>query len=262
VAYWPELIERAAAAYNARDADAFAALCTPDAEILSMIAIAQGGEPFRGSAGIRSWFREMEEAFESVFIEAERVYDLGDLAIIDAHLRNRGRASGAEVEIRLAQALWGRDRAIARVSLHDERDAAARALGFDSLNVALTMRHHQAWKAGDFEGTIAMMDPDLEWDTREGMPDGSAARGIDAAVAFTRSFVGTWRDLSVEPLEYTGAGPYVLVRCRTEGRGRASGVHVVNEVFQLWTFDDARIVRFALFDDEAAARAAAGLSSP
>lgn len=260
--WWLDLVERGVAAYNSRDAEAFAAICTPDAELSPLVVQAEGGEPYRGDAGVRRWFEEIEAAFESVHIEAERVHDLGEALVMEVRLRNRGRASGAEIALDLVQAVTLRDRAVARLSIHRDRDVAARALGFPSLNVALVMRHHQAWLAHDYEGAVAMMDPDLEWDTRQGFPDGAADRGIEAATAFTRRWFETWEDWRFEPLEYLDAGSEVLVRCRLEGRGKASGARVVSEVVQLWSFDDnARAVCFRAFQDEAAARTAAGLPS-
>ncbi len=95
--WWSDLVERGVAAYNSRDAEAFAAICTPDAELSPLVVQAEGGEPYRGDAGVRRWFEEIEAAFESVHIEVERVHDLGEVLVIEAQLRNRGRASGVEI---------------------------------------------------------------------------------------------------------------------------------------------------------------------
>jgi hypothetical protein len=54
-----ELVYRAADAFNRRDFDAFLALCDPDIEVSSIIAQLEGGGPFRGHEGVRSWCGEL-----------------------------------------------------------------------------------------------------------------------------------------------------------------------------------------------------------
>lgn len=259
VSRWSELLERGLAAYNALDADAFGAVCTADVELVPLIVAVEGGDPFSGPEGIRAWFRELRETFQSIHTDAERVHDLGDAAVVDMHVRNRGLASGAEVDIRLAAALRTRSGALCWFSVHEDRDAAARTLGFPSLNMALVMHHHEAWLARDYEGAVAMMDPDIEWDTRAAFPDGELGRGIAAAGAMTRRWWEEWEEWKFEPQEYVESDAHVLVRCRFAGRGKRSGVQVEDDFFQVFAFDDVHAVRLAFFQDESQARAAAGL---
>lgn len=257
---WAELAERGVAAYDALDAEAFAALCTDDVEVVPLIGAVEGGEPYRGAAGIAVWFRELAAAFASIETVVERVHDLGDAGVVELRGRNRGRASGAEIDTRTFGAMrrWGE--ALCWFSSHPDRDAAARALGFPSLNVALVMRHHQAWLGRDYEGAVAMMAPDMEFDASAFTPDGAPGRGVAAAAAMTRRWWEDWEQWRFEPQEYVGAGDRVLVRTHFAGRGKRSGVYLEHDFFEVLTFDDARVVRFEMIRDEAQARTAAGLS--
>src|SRR5512132_3361010 len=42
---------------NRRDLDAFVALCDPDVEFFSRLAELEGGGPYRGHGGMRSWWQ-------------------------------------------------------------------------------------------------------------------------------------------------------------------------------------------------------------
>lgn len=176
-----------------------------------MIVEVEGGEPYRGAEGIVTWFRELDAAFASIHTEVERVHDIGDAGVVELRGQNRGRAGGAEIGTRTFGAMRRRGDALCWFSSHTDHDAVARALGFPSLNVALVMQHHQAWLARDYKGAVAMMDPEIEWDTRGGMPDGAVDRGIAAAAATTRRWWREWEewrfDRALPAPSGRGAGP-------------------------------------------------------
>jgi hypothetical protein len=46
-------------AFNRRDLDAFLSLCDPDVEFISYLARVEGGEPYRGYDGVRSWWERL-----------------------------------------------------------------------------------------------------------------------------------------------------------------------------------------------------------
>jgi ketosteroid isomerase-like protein len=63
-----------------------------------------GGEPvyYAGASGIREFFRDVAESWESFRFEATDLRDLGDRVLVLAHVRGRGRVSGVEVDDRWA----------------------------------------------------------------------------------------------------------------------------------------------------------------
>jgi ketosteroid isomerase-like protein len=74
-----------------------------------------------------------------------------------------------------------------------------------------------------------------------------------------RKWAGAWDDYRVEAEELTDLGDQVLARTRHRGRGKGSGVEVQQQIFQLLTLRDGKVVRMRMYYDEAEALEAAGL---
>jgi ketosteroid isomerase-like protein len=91
-----ELVRRQVDAYNARDIDAFIALCDPGIEFHAAWT-AVGPVTYHGHDGLRVWHRELEAAWDEIRVEPDAFFDLGDQVLTFAVLRGRGRQSGAEV---------------------------------------------------------------------------------------------------------------------------------------------------------------------
>jgi ketosteroid isomerase-like protein len=89
------LLGRRVDAYNARDIEAFIAHCDPDIQFHAAWSAA-GPTVYHGHDGLRSWHRELEDAWEEIRAEPEAFFDLGDKTLMFAVLHGRGRRSGAE----------------------------------------------------------------------------------------------------------------------------------------------------------------------
>jgi ketosteroid isomerase-like protein len=90
---------RAIEAFNARDIDAYIALCDQLVEVHSTFA-AVGGVAYRGHDGIRSWWRDLEDAWGGeIRIEPESYFDFGEQILAFYVLHGRGRQSGVEVAV-------------------------------------------------------------------------------------------------------------------------------------------------------------------
>ena len=83
------------------DPDAMIAASTEDFE---MHLIGVTGEPvhYAGASGIRDFFRDVAQSWESFRFEGTDFHDLGDRVLVLGDVSGRGRASGAEVDDR-----WG-----------------------------------------------------------------------------------------------------------------------------------------------------------
>lgn len=57
---------------------------------------------YGGASGIREWFRDVAQSWESFRFEATDIRDLGDRVLVLADVRARGRSSGVEIEDRWA----------------------------------------------------------------------------------------------------------------------------------------------------------------
>jgi ketosteroid isomerase-like protein len=83
------------------DPGAMIATTHPDFE---MHLVGVGGEPvyYVGPSGIREFFHDVAQSWESFRFEATDLRDLGDRVLVLGHVRGRGRVSGVEVDAR-----WG-----------------------------------------------------------------------------------------------------------------------------------------------------------
>ena len=93
-----ELVYQTADAMNRRDLDAFLALADSDLEFHSRLVELEGGEPYRGHDGIRSWWEDVLRVFPDFSTEIEEVRDLGDVTVTRVRLRGHGMESDAPWE--------------------------------------------------------------------------------------------------------------------------------------------------------------------
>ena len=81
-------------AFNRRDMDTLLALADPDIELISRLAEMEGGGPYRGHDGVRSWLESLLDVSPDFSAELEEVRDLGEVTL--ARVRNRGRGLGSD----------------------------------------------------------------------------------------------------------------------------------------------------------------------
>lgn len=124
-----ELTRRVIKAFNARDIEAFIEYFDPGIEYHSALA-AVGGAVYHGHAGLRTYHRDLEDAWgDEIRAEVEAYFDLGDqtLAFITNH--GRGRHSGVEVTMPIATVSRWRDGLMVYFKGYAHRDDVLRDLG-------------------------------------------------------------------------------------------------------------------------------------
>jgi ketosteroid isomerase-like protein len=120
---------QAAAAVNALDVDAFAALADPGVEGASSVT-GPFGTIYRGHEGICTYFRDLEDAFQDGFrIEPEALFDLGEHTLAFYLLHGRGGQSGAQVSMRVAVVTRWRNGLMIYFRGYSHRAEALRDLG-------------------------------------------------------------------------------------------------------------------------------------
>jgi ketosteroid isomerase-like protein len=124
-----EILRRLTDAYNARDIETFIAYCDPGIELSAALAAAVGAV-YHGHDGVRSWHRDLEEAWgDDIRVEVEAYFDLGEHTLSFLTLHGRGRHSGAEVAMPLAQVARWRDGLMIYFNAYTQRQEALRDLG-------------------------------------------------------------------------------------------------------------------------------------
>jgi len=125
-----QTVERAIAAINARDIDAYLACCTENVELLTPLA-AVGGE-YLGPDGIRRFFTDIEDVGPDFRIEVQRVQAAGDSNVIvfmrtSATGRTSGIVNGTE-STNVYDFIEGK---ISRIRIFLDRDEALKAVGLE-----------------------------------------------------------------------------------------------------------------------------------
>jgi ketosteroid isomerase-like protein len=103
-----EIVRRGYELYAAGDLDGVAALFSADAELAGAGGLGVAGTAAGTRYGPEGFLRATEEAveaFEDYRTEAEDFIDAGAAVVVPVVITGRGRASGANMEMRLAH-LW------------------------------------------------------------------------------------------------------------------------------------------------------------
>ena len=124
-----ELVERAVAAVNARDIDAYLACCTEDIELWTPMAELVG--VYEGPEGIRRFFADVGDTAPDLHLELARVEPIGeDRAVAFIQGRATGRASGIDFASPASTNVYDlADGKIRRVRIFFDREKALEAVG-------------------------------------------------------------------------------------------------------------------------------------
>ena len=126
-----EAFQRAVAAYNRGDIDAFLEEIDPDVEWHPLLQGMLSGEAatYRGHDGVRELFRDLNEGFTDQEVEPSEITDLGGVLVAIGRIRGRGKESGAEAESPINWVVDFRDSRAVRVREYLDPKAALEAAG-------------------------------------------------------------------------------------------------------------------------------------
>jgi ketosteroid isomerase-like protein len=123
-----ELHRRLAEAFNRRDIEALIKALDPSVEYHPVLS-AIGVSVYHSHDGLRSWFGQLDDAWEKLRIEPEAYFDLGEQTLLFHVLHGRGRHSGAEVAMPGAQVCRWRGGLVVFGKQYAHRADALRDLG-------------------------------------------------------------------------------------------------------------------------------------
>jgi ketosteroid isomerase-like protein len=127
-----EAMRRAADAFNRKNVDAVLEEADPEIEWRPLLQVLLGGKAtvYRGHAGARDLYRDLDEAFTEQEVDMSEVRDLGERGVIAiGHLRGRGRESGALTETAMAWLVDFKNGKVVRVREYLDLGEALEAAG-------------------------------------------------------------------------------------------------------------------------------------
>ncbi len=116
------VVRRGYDAFNAKDADAYIAVCHPDVRFSPMVAGVEGG--YHGHAGIRAWLAQMSETFSDSTVAIESIDVVEGAVIVSAVFHGLGRSSEAETTQPLVHAVDVRDGLVRWFAAYRDREEA------------------------------------------------------------------------------------------------------------------------------------------
>jgi ketosteroid isomerase-like protein len=127
-----KLLRRLYEAFNARDIERMLEYFHPSIEFHSTFTVV-GGALYHGHDGLRRWHRDLGEAWgDEIRLEPEAYFDLGERTASFHVLRGRGRESGVEVGMPIAQVVRWREDLVVYLKSYAHREDALSDLGVSS----------------------------------------------------------------------------------------------------------------------------------
>jgi ketosteroid isomerase-like protein len=118
-----EQVRRAYAALAERDFAALSELAVPDFE-LDVTDRVFNPATYRGEEGLRQFLAEVDELWESMEMEIERLVERDDEVLALLRVDIKGRGSGVVLEDRIAQRWTARDGKFVRMRVYADQEAA------------------------------------------------------------------------------------------------------------------------------------------
>jgi ketosteroid isomerase-like protein len=132
--------------------------------------------------------------------------------------------------------------------------------GLSSPNVEIVRGWVEAFNRGEFDATIAALDPAVELHEWPTAPGARTYHGHAGAHQALEEWFEAWEWMRVEIEDLLEAGDSVLVTALQRAKGRGSAVEVEIRTFSVYTFRDGRVIRIHLFTELDPALEAAGLA--
>jgi ketosteroid isomerase-like protein len=126
-------------------------------------------------------------------------------------------------------------------------------------NVEILRRGIEAFSRSDWEESVGIMDPDIEWHDAPDLPGARVHHGREGVLAQWKEMSEALEGFTVEIEGLFDAGDQVVVFLKSMGRGRVSGVPVSRELAQIATVRNGRVTKIVGYPDRGDALEAAGL---
>jgi ketosteroid isomerase-like protein len=121
-----DTVHAAYEAWSRRDIDALLEVVHPEAEARPILGANIGISVYRGREGLREWFRDLHQEWETFQTRVVQIDARDDRALLTVQVNARGRASGVVIEGDLYHVVEIRDGLILRLEAFRDRDTAVK----------------------------------------------------------------------------------------------------------------------------------------
>jgi ketosteroid isomerase-like protein len=237
----PETLRAIYTALAAGDIETLRQNVTADVEIIERQEV-PGASIYRG---IDDWERGYEregETIDEFRVELNDVEEIGGRCVADVVVVLRGRGSGAEVGERLAHLVdWDGDK-VRRWRAFSDIEEARRIAREDEIKELYGL-----WDAGDLEGAMARVHPEIEWAEPEETIGARKGTGTEHAREGIRQWEESFDSYGGEVTGVESVGEYVLVEWVQRVRAGGSSVEMETPVMHLWGFRDGRAAQMRMY---------------
>jgi ketosteroid isomerase-like protein len=126
-------------------------------------------------------------------------------------------------------------------------------------NVEIAERAIRAFNVRDVDAFAALTAPDFEWSPSMVAIEGEIFRGRDGIDKYFESLNGAWERFRILPDRFRDLAEIVVMLGKLEGRGKASGVEVIESLGMVFDFRGGAIAQIRGYLDHGEALRAAGL---
>jgi ketosteroid isomerase-like protein len=126
--------------------------------------------------------------------------------------------------------------------------------------VELIRDFYEALANDDVDSAVELCDPEVEIYLNPDVVAALPPRGRKEVADYLRGWFESWDKYSPRPQEFIDAGDQVVVLVQLRARGKNSRFEIEEEIADVFTLDDDRIVQLRLYVDRTVARESAGIS--
>jgi uncharacterized protein len=112
-----------------RDPNGLFAQVDPAVEVHPLTGAMLEGVSYRGHEGMRQWFEDVAEYWESMWVEAYQFLDAEQAVVVVGRVHGRGKRSGVAIEAPAAWVFHLRDARLTYLRLYLDREEALEAAG-------------------------------------------------------------------------------------------------------------------------------------
>lgn len=129
-------------------------------------------------------------------------------------------------------------------------------------NVDSVRRVFEAFAAGDVEGLLTLLDPEIELDLSRRQLEPKVFRGHKGVREFLQGQDEVWGEQRFELEEFIDAGKNVVATVSFVSTARQSGINVPAKAWFVWETRDGFVGRATMYQSKADALDAVGPTTP